>query len=185
MTKRGPLNQEDRRDANLGRCHPLGRTLVVMEPGSQWPGHVGYHVNLVAFCPNCDELPRGTEEALNALRGAEESVRVAVLACNGETDGAEPNPRTQIAFRLLAAVTTATFGRLVLSASDGASLPLREELFALADALSAKLRGTTATVSLKFGDLGPRNSTRAWTTGSRFDSSRFESPSEPRVKVSG
>ena len=60
-----------------------------MDPGSQWPGHVGHHMNLVAFIPNGEELLRRTEEQLNALRDAEQSVRVAVLACNGETKGVD------------------------------------------------------------------------------------------------
>jgi hypothetical protein len=125
-------------------------SLIVMEPGSEWPGHLGDHSNLVAFSQNGERLLQRTQEELLALRRGQQNVRVAVLACNGTTDGGADGYRAKIARTLLAAVKDTTFGRLVLSASGGASLRLRQELFALAGTLSEQLRGTTATVSLRF-----------------------------------
>jgi hypothetical protein len=125
-------------------------SLVVMEPGSEWPGHVGDSANLVAFSQDGEKLLQRTQEKLEALRRGQQDVRVAVLACNGETDGEANGCRAQVAHTLLAAVRGTTFGRLVLSASGRASLRLRQELLSLTGALSEQLRGTTATVSLKF-----------------------------------
>jgi hypothetical protein len=127
-------------------------SLIVMEPGSDWPGHVGDCANLVAFSQDGDKLLQSTKEKLDTLRRRRQDVRVAVLACNGETEGEAASYRAQVARTLLAAVTGATLGRLVLSASGGASLRLRHELLSLAGMLSEELRGTTATVSLKFTD---------------------------------
>jgi hypothetical protein len=125
-------------------------SLVVMEPGSEWPRHIGHRSNLVAFSQRGEKLLQRTREELHTLRRGQQNVRVAVLACNGETGGEAGGYRAQIARTLLAAVTGTTFGRLVLSASDGVSLGVRQELLALAGALSEQLRGTTATVSLRF-----------------------------------
>jgi hypothetical protein len=125
-------------------------SLVVMEPGSEWPGHLGDHSNLVAFSQTGEKLLQRTQEEIDALRRSQQNVRVAVLACNAATDGEVDGYRAKIARALLAAVKQTTFGRLVLSASGGASLRLRQELFALAGALSEELRGTTASVSLRF-----------------------------------
>jgi hypothetical protein len=107
-------------------------SLVVMEPGSEW------------------------QDELDILRRGQQSVRVAVLACNGDTDAEVERYRAKIARTLMTAVTGTTFGRLVLSASRGASLPVRQELLALAGTLTDQLRGTSATVSLRFteGALG-------------------------------
>jgi hypothetical protein len=125
-------------------------SVVVMEPGSEWPGHVGDYANLVAFSQNGEKLLQRTHQKLNELRLGQQDVRVAVLACNGDTDSEVDGYRAQVARTLLAAVRGATFGRLVLSASGHASLRLREELLALTGALSEHLSGTTATVSLRF-----------------------------------
>src|ERR1700733_14563927 len=121
-------------------------SLVVMEPGSEWPGHVGQNSNLVAFSQKGAKLLQRTREELDALRRDQHNVRVAVLACNGEIDGEANGYRVQVAHTLLGAVTGTTFGRLVLSAGGGASLLVRQELLALAGTLSEQLRGTTATV---------------------------------------
>ncbi len=127
-------------------------SLVVMEPGSEWPGHIGQDSNLVAFSHKGEKLLQRTREELDTLRRDQQSVRVAVLACNGETDGeAEADGyRAQVARALLLAVTGTTFGRLILSVSGGVSLGVRQELLALAGVLSEELRGTTVTVSLRF-----------------------------------
>jgi hypothetical protein len=128
-------------------------SLVVMEPGSEWPGHVGGYANLVAFSQGGEKLLQRTHEKLDALRRRQQDVRVAVLACNGEMEGDAEGYRAQVAHTLLAAVTSTTFGRLVLSASGRASLRLREELLSLTGTLSEQIQGTTATVSLRFTEL--------------------------------
>jgi hypothetical protein len=125
-------------------------SLVVMEPGSEWPRHVGHHSNLVAFSHKGEKLLQRTREELDALRRSRQNVRVAVLACNGETSGEADSCRAQIARTLLAAVMGTTFGHLVLSAGGSAALRVRQELIALAGTLSEQLRGTSATVSLRF-----------------------------------
>ncbi len=130
-------------------------SLVVMEPGSEWPRHFGHHSNLVAFSQKREKLLQRTQEELDTLRRGQQSVRVAVLACNGDTDGEVDRYRTKIARTLLAAVMGTTFGRLVLSASCGASLRARQELLAIAGTLTEQLRGTSATVSLSFSEEAP------------------------------
>ena len=125
-------------------------SMVVMEPGSEWPGQIGDSTNLVAFCQGGEELVRRTQARLGALLAAKQIVRVAVLACNGTTDGATAGRRTRLAQMLLGVMVRTTRGRLVFSASGDASHRLREELLALADTLTAELRGTTTTISLRF-----------------------------------
>lgn len=125
-------------------------SLVVMEPGSEWPGHVGDSANLIAFSQHGEKLLRRTQEKLDALRRGRRDVRVAVLACNAETDGGVEGWRAQVARALLGAVSDTAFGRLVLSVSERASLRLRQELFSLTGELGQELQGTTATVSLRF-----------------------------------
>jgi len=128
-------------------------SLVVMEPGSEWPGHVGESETLVALRSEHDML-RSTRERLAALQRAHEDVRVAVLACNGATDEATLERRAILAQELLVCVSRAWRGRLVLTASaGGASQLFRQHLLSLAGTLSDALRGTSATVTLKFTDL--------------------------------
>jgi glutamate racemase len=79
-------------------------SLVVMEPGSEWPGHVGDAANLVAFSQDGERLLQKTKEKLEALRRDKQDVRVAVLACNTETGGTADGCRAQVAGTLLAAV---------------------------------------------------------------------------------
>jgi hypothetical protein len=130
-------------------------SLIVLEPGSEWPRHIGHHSNLIAFSHRGEKLLQRTKDELETLRRGQQNVRVAVLACNGETGGEVDGCRAQIARTLLAAVTRTTFGRLVLSAGGRASLGVRHELLGLAGALTEQLRGTTATVSLRFIEASP------------------------------
>jgi hypothetical protein len=81
---------------------------------------------------------------------------LAVLACNGETDGLADGCRAQVARALRVAVSGTTFGRLVLSASDRASLRLRQELLSRTAVLGKQLPGTTATVTLRFKETSGR-----------------------------
>jgi hypothetical protein len=131
--------------------------LVVMEPGSDWPGHVGNSETLVALRSEQDMLV-STREKLASLRRGRQDVSVAVLACNGAIDDATAGRRAQVAGELLASVSRAWRGRLVLTASAGrASAPIRQHLLSLAGTLSDNLRGTSATVTLKFTETRDRD----------------------------
>ena len=94
-------------------------------------------------------LVRRTEEKLGVLRRSKQAVRVAVLACNALT-GDLAGRRAELARTLLGAIASATCGRLILTASGHASPVLQSELLALSETLALELRGTTATVSLRF-----------------------------------
>jgi hypothetical protein len=124
--------------------------IVVMEPGSDWPGQIGDTTNLVAFSHEGGDLSRRTQEKLDALRHAKQSLRVAVLACSAAAGGAAARRRAELARLLLGAVKSTTCGRLTLTASGSSCCQLREELFALAGELTEELRGTRATISLRF-----------------------------------
>ena len=134
--------------------------LVVREPGSDWPGQIGDSTSVVAFSRGGDDLVRRTEEKLDALRRRKQSVRVAVLACNSAAGGAAVGRRAKLAGMLLGAVSSTTCGRLILSASGGASHEVRQELLALAGALTEELRATSATVSLWFTEALPGHAVR-------------------------
>src|SRR5580692_4481917 len=124
-------------------------SLIVMEPGSQWPGHVRDSENVVAASFEDEGLLHRTRRTLALLQQRGQHVRVAVLACNETIDAASVTRRTQLAHELLAAVTAAGVGRLVLSSVEQASMPLRRELLSLAGALSQTVLG--ACVRVRFG----------------------------------
>jgi hypothetical protein len=135
-------------------------SLIVMEPGSAWPGHVGNSENVVALGEQGEGLLPRIRQKLDSLRRRGEKVRVAVLACSEATDVASVARRAELAHELLAVVAAVGFGRLILSAADRASMPLRHELLSLASALSHLRRGTATLVSVRFrdaseGDAGP------------------------------
>ena len=125
-------------------------SLIVMEPGSEWPGHVRDSENVVATSYRDEGLLLRTRRTLEALRQRGQNVRVAVLACSRATDVASVTGRARLAQELLAAVAAAGFGRLVLSSAEGASVPLRRELLTLAGALSQSVVGVS--VRVKFND---------------------------------
>lgn len=128
-------------------------SLIVMEPGSLWPGHVGGTENVVAAGSDQDGLRSRTEHMLDVLRARQQHVRVAVLACNDATDFASAGRRAEVAGILLRAVASSSFGRLVVCASGRASLRLRQQLLSLTGELVHELSGTTATVGLRFGEV--------------------------------
>jgi hypothetical protein len=127
-------------------------TLIVMEPGGAWPGHVGRSEDVVALSYESELLLTRTRQRLEALRESRQEIRIAVLSCRDTADLKALELRSQLAHELLSEVSASGFGRLILSAADGASTQLRRQLLSLAGVLSYELRGTTTTVSLKFGD---------------------------------
>jgi hypothetical protein len=126
-------------------------SLVVMEPGSRWPGDTWNPGNVVAIGPAPDGLVRRTRQELDSLRRHGQRVGVAVLACNGASDLASTVRRAELVDELLTAVAAVASGHLVLAAADDVSTQLRREMLSLAEASSQKLRGRSITVSVKFG----------------------------------
>jgi len=125
-------------------------TLVVMEPGSHWPAHIDNLTSVVGLGSIGDDLLDRTRRKLALLGRGKCPVRVAVLACNPAAGTASAGGRGMLARALLAAVSQAIHGRLILSAADGASHQLRGELLTLAGELTGEIRGTSASVSLFF-----------------------------------
>ncbi len=125
-------------------------SLIVMEPGSQWPGHVRDSENIVAASHLGEGLLQRTQRTLAGLLQRGQHVRVAVLACSDAIDLASLASRAQLARELLAAVAATGFGRLVLSSAEPASVSTRRELLTLAGALSHAGPGTS--VRVRFSD---------------------------------
>jgi hypothetical protein len=130
-------------------------SIIVMEKGSEWPGQVGECQSLLAVgaCDEHETLQR-TRERLEWLRHHDHQVRVAVLACSEATDPASAARRAAVAHELFGVVRATVSGRLVLAGTDHASMQARRELLGLAGALSDRLGGTSATVSVRFGSPG-------------------------------
>jgi hypothetical protein len=127
--------------------------VVVMEPGSDWPGQVGDSATMVAIKQTVDERPQRTRERLDEIQRGKNCVRVAVLACNSATDANSLAQRAQVAKDLLGAVKTAALGRLVLTANAHASPQLRHSLLSLVGDLGQALRSSSATVCLRFAGM--------------------------------
>lgn len=125
--------------------------LIVMETGSDWPGQVGDGANVV-IPGNGEDLLRRTQQTLDALSRSKERVRIAVLACNEAVGGAAQFARAQLARVLLLTVSRALHGRLVLTARGGATHEVRQELLALAGALTEELPGGEVTISVRFAE---------------------------------
>lgn len=124
--------------------------MVVMESGSDWPGQIDDSTHVVAFGQGPDDLLRRTQDRLDAIGLRKRGVHVAVLACSAATGGAVAGSRAELARALLRAVRSTSHGRLILSANGRASRDLRQELLELAGALSSELRGSSATVTVRF-----------------------------------
>jgi hypothetical protein len=135
-------------------------SLIVMEPGSVWPGHVRDSENVVAVGHQDGGLVQRTHQTLTALRQRGQEVRVAVLACNEATDDASIASRALLARVLLTAVSTTRFGRLVLSAAERTSMQVRRELLTLAGALTHSLRGASVRVTFNTERLPGEPETR-------------------------
>jgi hypothetical protein len=126
--------------------------LIVMESGSEWPGHVGDSEDVVALGYDGEGLLEKTRRKLESLRRQGQNVRVAVLACNQEGDPSSVSRRAEVANELLASVSATGFGKLVLTASKRVSMRQRCELLSLAGELSQSQRGATSGVSVRFGE---------------------------------
>jgi hypothetical protein len=126
--------------------------MIVMEPGSEWPGQVMECTNVVAFSQGCEDLLRLTQSKLDALARGGQTVRVAVLACGSSIDDGGRAHRAQLARALIGAVARATHGRLILSAGHQGSQELVRGLLTLVEDLTGEVRGTTATISLRLAE---------------------------------
>jgi len=131
-------------------------TLIVMEPGSEWPGYVGDSESVVAVAHEDEALLERTKQKLDAMRQERQQLRAAVLSCNTASDASSVARRSDVAHELLTAVTEAGPAKLVLAASDRITMQQRCELLSLAGELSQRLRGGTATVSVRFGETSRR-----------------------------
>jgi hypothetical protein len=122
-------------------------SLIVMESGSAWPGHVRDSENVVTIGHDDDgELLPRTRHRLDLIERRGQRVRTAVLACNASVDVASNARRAGVALALLDAVAAGRFGRLVLTAADRTPLRLRYELQSLASSLSLARRDTSVCV---------------------------------------
>jgi hypothetical protein len=143
-------------------------SLVVMEKGSDWPGHIAAIEDVVAFSHDDLGLLSRTKEKLAALRSTHRSVRLAVLACNDDSGGATRDRRANVARELLRAVSETGFGRLVLTASALASSSLRGELMSLAGELTHGMSQTSPVISLQFTTAPDRRAPAREPRGSRL-----------------
>ncbi|HEY8088274.1 MAG TPA: hypothetical protein VIF09_10525 [Polyangiaceae bacterium] len=132
-------------------------SLIVMEPGSEWPGHVGDTENIVAAGCGRAALLQRTRHMVDAMRARGQFARVAVLACGEQADLESARCRAEIAGELLQAIAPVPFGRLFLCTGDRPSLRLRHELLSLAGALCHELRGRTSAVAVRFGSSSDRS----------------------------
>ena len=123
-------------------------SVVVMEPGSDWPGQIGDAMSVVASREG--DLVRVTEEQLDALRRRKERVRVAVLACCTATGRSVAATRLYLGRILLGALRKEGHGKLLVCVSARAGYELRAELLELVGTLTEEARGTSTTVSLRF-----------------------------------
>jgi hypothetical protein len=128
-------------------------SLIVMEHGGAWPGRVWECEDVVAVHDDRSVLLERTLLKLDLLRRRGQHLRIAVLACNAETDRESVARRAEVAHELLREVSSVGFGRLLLSTGNGASMPLRREVLSLASALRRTSPGMAATVNIRFGDL--------------------------------
>jgi hypothetical protein len=140
----------DQDGARTNEVEMMTTAVVVMEPGSDWPGQIGDSMNVLALSPGGRDDLRRTQETLAVLHRRKQGVHVAALTCGATADARVAGRRAQLAGVLLDTVAAGTDGQLILTASDSARNPARDELLALADTLIERLRGTNATVSLRF-----------------------------------
>ncbi len=145
-------------------------SIVVIERGGKWPGQVGDSEPPEVVGGAEQVLAESVRTRINALQRAGQRIRIAVLACSEALNPAAREARAELAHQLLSTVATQPFGRLVLSAPDDAPPSLRIELMTLVATLSERLTGTTATVTLRFGD--PQGAREPLSTPAPADASR-------------
>jgi hypothetical protein len=126
-------------------------SLIVMEPGSEWPGHFGGCDDVVAIGQHGDGLLQRTRQEIATVHARGHHVRVAVLACNEAFGSAASARRGEVVAELLGALEPRRFSRLLLSAPERASLSFRSDILSLVGTLGRALRDRAATVSVRFG----------------------------------
>jgi hypothetical protein len=126
-------------------------SLVVMERGSDWPALLESSWEVVAIPCDDDGVRLGTRHGLASVHSRGDHIETAFLACSTATDRASISRRKELGADLLSAVAGARLGRIVLHAGSDSSQGLQQELLSLAQVLSQALRGTSATVCVRFG----------------------------------
>ncbi len=122
-------------------------SLILMEAGSDWPGHVGGCDDVIVLTAE-EDLLAITAQKVEDLRLRGHRLRVAVLACGRASDATAAERRLAVADVAYSALAESR-GRLVLSAPRNASLHLQGELLGLAEELRLRGRGgARVTVSL-------------------------------------
>jgi hypothetical protein len=128
-------------------------SFIVMEPGSEWPGHVGTGADdLVAIAGDADALPERTRQALVAVDRKGLRVRLAVLACGEAMDLASRTRRCDVVAALVSAVKHSRFGRVVLSARASTTAELRGELLRVAGSHAHALGDGAGVIAVRFSD---------------------------------
>jgi hypothetical protein len=130
--------------------------LVVLEPGGEWPSSViRADVDVIAVVePHSEEgsLTRAVQERVARLG---RPVALAVLACNAEANDAATGRRVAITRALLKTVLDTERGHLVINAAGRSTSALRHQLIGLTETLSEGLRGSSSSVTLRFGGASP------------------------------
>jgi hypothetical protein len=124
-------------------------SLVVMERGSRWPWRSLQSPNVVAVAD--EALAQSSLSPLASIERRCGRVKTAILACNDTVGHASRARRAKLGAALLRAVGGVD-GRVVLHAGEAGSPQLQTDLLALADALTARLRGTSTTIHVHFAN---------------------------------
>jgi hypothetical protein len=121
-------------------------SILVMERGSRWFTEVSGPCIALQAEPHetYGDLVRRTYDCIRTIEREDRAVGLAVLSCGGDAGEEIVEHRARLARALLSVVLRADAGRLVLYGSRR----MEQELFGLADALSADLPGMTASLSV-------------------------------------
>lgn len=133
--------------------------LTVLEHGSVWPASKSFsdeHVVLTqAPRETAESLLRRIYDRMRVVERAGGTIDTAILSCNDELEGSVLENRLSLAKALLARARRAPEGRLVVVGHPASSVRGRTALYALAESLVESLPGSTASVSIAFGDVTP------------------------------